>query len=61
MSKLKNNITLRLTDEQTEFVKKSAEMLEVSEAKFIRMVLNSLMVNWASSFSHISGGAEDED
>ncbi len=36
-----HRITLRLNDEQFEFVKLNAEMLDVSPSDFLRMVINS--------------------
>jgi menaquinone-dependent protoporphyrinogen IX oxidase len=36
-----HRITLRLNDEQFEFVKANAEMLDVSPSDFLRMVINS--------------------
>lgn len=38
-----NRITLRLNDEQFEFVKQSAELLDVSPSDFLRMVINASM------------------
>lgn len=38
-----NRITLRLNDEQFEFVKANADMLDVSPSEFLRMVVNSTM------------------
>jgi len=39
-----NRITLRLNDEQFNFIKKSADVLGVSPSAFLRMVVNSTMV-----------------
>ena len=39
-----NRITLRLNDEQFEFVKQNADFLGVSPSEFLRMVVNSSMV-----------------
>lgn len=36
-------VTLRLNDEQFEFIKENAEMLGVSPSEFIRMMVNSSM------------------
>lgn len=36
-----NRITLRLNDEQFEFVKYNAETLDVSPSDFLRMVINA--------------------
>lgn len=38
-----NRITLRLNDEQFEFVRQSAELLDVSPSDFLRMVINASM------------------
>lgn len=38
-----NRITLRLNDEQFEFVKGNADVLGVSPSEFLRMVVNSSM------------------
>lgn len=37
-------ITLRLNDEQFDFVKRSADILDVSPSEFLRMVINQTMV-----------------
>lgn len=38
-----NRITLRLNDEQFDFVKRSADRYGVSPSEFLRMVVNSTM------------------
>lgn len=38
-----NRITLRLNDEQFDFVRQSAELLDVSPSDFLRMVINASM------------------
>ena len=38
-----NRITLRLNDEQFEYVKANADMLDVSPSEFLRMVINSTL------------------
>ena len=38
-----NRITLRLNEEQFNFVKLNADMLDVSPSEFLRMVVNSSM------------------
>lgn len=38
-----NRITLRLNDEQFEFVRGNADVLGVSPSEFLRMVVNSAM------------------
>lgn len=37
------SVTVRLTDEQYKFLKASADSLEVSPSKFLRMVVNASM------------------
>lgn len=39
-----NRITLRLNDRQFNYVKKNAEMLDVSPSDFLRIVINTSMV-----------------
>lgn len=46
-----HRITLRLNDEQFEFVKKSADDLDVSPSDFLRMVVNVSMVGQRSSMA----------
>lgn len=38
-----NRITLRLNDEQMEFITKDCEMLGVSPSDYLRMIINSSM------------------
>lgn len=38
-----NRITLRLNEEQFEFVKRNADFLGVSPSEFLRMVINATM------------------
>lgn len=38
-----HRITLRLTDDQFEFVRENAEMVGVSPSEFLRMVVNMTM------------------
>lgn len=38
-----NRITLRLNDEQFDFVKQNADLLGVSPSEFLRMVVNATM------------------
>lgn len=40
----KTRITLRVNDEQFEFVKSNADFLGVSPSEFLRMVINSALV-----------------
>ena len=39
----KNRITLRLTDEQFDFIKKDCDLLGISPSDYLRMVINSSM------------------
>lgn len=39
-----NRITLRLNDRQFNYVKKNAEMMDVSPSDFLRIVINTSMV-----------------
>ncbi len=55
------NITVRLSHEQRKFVEDSAKMLEVTPAKFIRMVLASLMANWSLQVNQINRSSDNED
>lgn len=41
-----HRITLRLNDEQFEFVRMNAEQLDVSPSEFLRMVINSSLFAW---------------
>lgn len=41
-----HRITLRLNDDQFEFVKMNAEMLDVSPSDFLRMVINTSMFSY---------------
>lgn len=38
------SVTIRLTEEQYYYLEKSAEALEVTPSKFLRMVINASMV-----------------
>ena len=48
-----NRITLRLNDEQFEFVKQNADLLGVSPSEFLRMVVNSSMAMTKSALGKI--------
>lgn len=54
-----NRITLRLNDNQFEFVKENAEMLDVSPSEFLRMVINSAMV-MNQKLGEVKGRANDK-
>lgn len=48
-----NRITLRLNDEQFEFVKENADLLGVSPSEFLRMVVNSSMAMTKNALGRI--------
>ena len=53
-----NRVTLRLNDEQFEFVKANADMLDVSPSEFLRMVVNmSMSVSNKAVQELVKGGA----
>ncbi len=49
-----NRITLRLNDEQFEFVKQNADFLGVSPSEFLRMVVNSSMAMTKTAVDRIN-------
>lgn len=51
-----NRITLRLNDEQFEFVKGNADVLGVSPSEFLRMVVNASMATTKKVISEVEGG-----
>lgn len=51
-----NRITLRLNDEQFDFVKKNADFLGVSPSEFLRMVINASMATTKTSVKKIEEG-----
>lgn len=54
-----NRITLRLNDEQFEFVKKNADFLGVSPSEFLRMVVNSSMAMTKTAIGKIEQKFEE--
>lgn len=56
-----NRITLRLNDEQFEFVKQNADFLGVSPSEFLRMVVNSTMAMSKTVSSKIEEGLGREN
>lgn len=48
-----NRITLRLNDEQFEFVKQNADFLGVSPSEFLRMVVNASMASTKTALGKI--------
>lgn len=55
-----NRITLRLNDQQFEFVKKSAYVLGVSPSDFLRMVVNLSMASSQMSEAKVNDLDEGE-
>ena len=51
-----NRITLRLNDEQFDFVKYNADFLGVSPSEFLRMVVNASMAATKSTIHKIEEG-----
>ena len=51
-----NRITLRLNDEQFDFVKQNADFLGVSPSEFLRMVINASMATAKSSLLKVKEG-----
>jgi uncharacterized protein (DUF1778 family) len=51
-----NRITLRLNDEQFEFVKGNADVLGVSPSEFLRMVVNASMATTKKVMKKVEGG-----
>lgn len=58
-----NRVTLRLNDEQFDFVKMNADVLGVSPSEFLRMVVNSTMsmTKAVSDKMKIAGGQGREN
>jgi hypothetical protein len=56
-----NRITLRLNDEQFEFVKQNADFLGVSPSEFLRMVVNASMATTKTAISKIGEGLGREN
>lgn len=55
-----NRITLRLNDQQFEFVKRSADVLGVSPSDFLRMVVNLSMASSQMSEAKVNDLNEGE-
>lgn len=51
-----NRITLRLNNEQFDFVKGNADVLGVSPSEFLRMVVNASMATTKTDLSKIEEG-----
>lgn len=56
-----NRITLRLNDEQFEFVKGNADVLGVSPSEFLRMVVNASMATTKMVIKNVEGGLEGRE
>lgn len=56
-----NRITLRLNDEQFEFVKCNADFLGVSPSEFLRMVINATMATTKATINKIEEGLGREN
>ena len=51
-----NRITLRLNEEQFDFVKDNADILGVSPSEFLRMVINASIVTTKTAFKKVEEG-----
>ena len=51
-----NRITLRLNDEQFDFVKQNADFLGVSPSEFLRMVINASMSTTKTALLKVTEG-----
>lgn len=58
---LKNSLTVRLSEEQFKFLSTTAEALEVTPSKVIRMIVNSIMVASKRGMEAVAKGVEDEN
>lgn len=56
-----NRITLRLNDEQFQFVKGNADVLGVSPSEFLRMVVNASMSATKKAMEKIEGGLKGRE
>lgn len=56
-----NRITLRLNDDQFEFVKQNADLLGVSPSEFLRMVVNTSMATTKAALTKIREGLGREN
>ena len=52
-----NRITLRLNDEQFDFVKQNADFIGVSPSEFLRMVVNASMATTKAAIQKIEAGS----
>lgn len=56
-----NRITLRLNDEQFEFVRGNADILGVSPSEFLRMVVNASMATSKKLAEKVKGGLKGRE
>lgn len=54
-----NRITLRLNNEQFDFVKQNADLLDVSPSEFLRMVVNLSMATTSQAVNRLSKRLEE--
>lgn len=55
-----NRITLRLNEEQFEFVKSNADLVGVSPSEFLRMILNATMSMTKKQLEKENNGREND-
>lgn len=55
-----NRITLRLNDEQFEFVKTNADLVGVSPSEFLRMIVNATMSMTKKELNKEGNGREND-
>lgn len=55
-----NRITLRLNEEQFEFVKSNADLVGVSPSEFLRMILNATMSMTKKQLEKEKNGREND-
>lgn len=55
-----NRITLRLNDEQFEFVKTNADLVGVSPSEFLRMIVNATMSMTKKELNKEGEGREND-
>lgn len=56
-----HRITLRLNDDQFQFIAKDCEMLGVSPSDYLRMVINSTMALTKQTEANLKGGFRREN
>lgn len=55
-----NRITLRLNDDQFEFVKSNADVLGVSPSEFLRIVINTTMSTTKTAFATLEARMSEQ-